>query len=83
MNVALWIVQGVLAVAMLGAGGLKVVTPRTKLAEKMKWASSWSDTNVKLLGLAEVAGAVGLVVPWLTGIVPILTPDRGPSAFSF
>ena len=34
----------------------------------------WSDANVKLLGLAEVLGAVGLIVPWLTGIAPVLTP---------
>jgi hypothetical protein len=74
MNIALWILQGLLAFAMLGAGALKVATPRTKLAEKMKWASSWTDSNVKLLGLAEVAGGIGLVVPWLTGILPILTP---------
>jgi DoxX-like family len=74
MNLVLWIAQGLLAFAMLGAGGLKVATPRVKLAEKMKWAASWSDTNVKLLGAAEVLGAVGLVVPWLTGIAPVLTP---------
>jgi DoxX-like family len=74
MNYALWIVQGLVAFAMLGAGAFKVVTPRLKLAEKQKWAATWSDGNVKLLGLAEVLGAVGLVVPWWTNIAPILTP---------
>jgi len=74
MNVALWIAQGLVALAMLAAGGLKVATPRVKLAEKLKWAATWSDANVKLLGLAEVLGAVGLIVPWLTGIAPVLTP---------
>jgi urea transporter len=74
MNVALWIAQGLVAFAMLAAGGLKVVTPRVKLAEKLKWAATWSDANVKLLGLAEVLGAVGLIVPWLTWIAPVLTP---------
>jgi hypothetical protein len=74
MNTALWVVQGLVAFAMLGAGGLKVATPRLKLAEKFKWAASWSDASVRLLGLAEVLGAVGLVVPWVTGIAPILTP---------
>jgi len=74
MNLALWIVQGLLAAVMLMTGGLKVVTPRVKLAEKFKWAATWTDTNVKLLGLAEVLGAVGLIVPWLTHIVPVLTP---------
>jgi hypothetical protein len=74
MNVALWIAQGLVAVAMLAAGGLKVATPRLKLVEKLKWAASWSDTRFKLLGLAELLGGVGLIVPWLTGIAPVLTP---------
>ncbi len=45
MNVALWIAQGLVGVAMLAAGGLKVATPRLKLIEKLKWAASWSDTR--------------------------------------
>jgi hypothetical protein len=74
MNLALWIAQGLVALAMFAAGALKIVTPRVKLAEKFKWVASWTDARVKLLGLAEVLGAVGLVVPWLTGIAPFLTP---------
>ena len=74
MNLALWIVQSLLAFAMVGAGMMKIVTPHPKLSEKMKWAASWEPGRVKLLGLAEVLGAVGLIVPWATHIVPILTP---------
>ena len=74
MNIALWIVQGLLAFAMIAAGGVKVATPRLKLAEKMHWAKTWSDTNVKLLGSAEVLGGIGMIVPWATGILPVLTP---------
>jgi uncharacterized membrane protein len=74
MNIALWVVQGLLAVAMVMAGAFKVATPREKLAEKLHWAKTWTDANVKLLGLAEVLGGVGLVVPGLTGILPVLTP---------
>jgi DoxX-like family len=74
MNVALWIVQGLLAFALLAAGAVKVVTSHEKLVPRMKWAESWPPIRVKLLGLAEALGAVGLVVPWLTGIVPGLTP---------
>ena len=77
MNTALWIVQALLAFVMLAAGGLKVAVARTKLLDKLKWAATWSDARFKLLGLAEVLGAIGLVVPWLTGIAPVLTPvDR-------
>ena len=74
MNIVLWVVQGLLAVVMALAGAVKVVTPREKLAEKLHWAKTWSDANVKLLGLAEVLGGVGLVAPAATGILPVLTP---------
>lgn len=74
MQIALWIASGLLAFAMVAAGAFKLATPRVKLAEKLKWAQTWSDGNVKLLGLAEVLGGIGLIVPPLTGILPILTP---------
>jgi hypothetical protein len=74
MRIALWVASGLLAFAMVSAGGLKLVTPRVKLSEKFQWAKTWSDRNVKLLGLAEVLGAIGLIAPQVTGILPILTP---------
>ncbi len=74
MNTTLWVVQGLLAFAMFGAGTFKITTPHAKLAEKMKWATTWPPARVKLLGLAQVLGAVGIVVPWATGIAPVLTP---------
>ena len=74
MSLALWIASGLLALAMLAAGVIKLVTPRVKLMEKMKWARTWSDGNVKLLGLAETLGGIGLIVPQATGIVLVLTP---------
>jgi hypothetical protein len=74
MHLALWIIQGLLAFAIGMAGAFKIVTPREKLAEKMHWARTWSDLNVKLLGLAEVLGAIGLIVPGVTAILPVLTP---------
>jgi hypothetical protein len=77
MNLAIWIVQGLLAVMMLGAGMFKIVTPREKLSEKFRWAKTWTDGNVKLLGLAEVLGAAGLVLPGLFHVLPVLTPIAG------
>ncbi len=71
---ALWIIQGLLAVAFIGAGMMKLVTPKEKLVQKMPWAKDVAPASIKLLGLAEILGAVGLVVPWWTGIMPILTP---------
>lgn len=74
MNVALWIASGLLAFAMFVAGSVKLFVPRTKLLDKMKWAASFGDGAFKLLGLAEVLGGIGLVVPHATGILPMLTP---------
>jgi hypothetical protein len=74
MNLALWVAQGVLALVMLGAGSFKLVTPHDRLAQKLKWVVSWPPGRVKLLGAAEVSGAFGVVVPWVTGIGAILTP---------
>jgi DoxX-like family len=75
MNIGLWIVQGLLAFAYVAAGLFKISTPRLKLAEKgMGWTKDFSDTQVKLIGLAELVGAVGLVAPWASGIAPVLTP---------
>jgi len=74
MNIVLWIAQGLLAAAMLAAGTFKIVTPHDKLSEKMKWAVSWPAGRVKLLGAAEVLGAIGCIAPVALGILPILTP---------
>jgi hypothetical protein len=74
MNVALWVLQGLLAFAMAGAGTFKLVTPHDRYAAKMTWAATWPAARVKLLGLAQVLGAMGLVVPWATGVMPVLTP---------
>jgi len=76
MNIALWVLQGLLAFVMLGAGGMKVASPKAKLVAnpKMGWAKDFTEAQIKLIGLAEVLGAVGLIVPWATHILPVLTP---------
>lgn len=74
MNVALWIAAGILAVIFLAAGLTKLTQPREKLAEKMSWTVDSSDSAVKAVGLVEVLGAIGLILPALTGIAPILVP---------
>lgn len=76
MNIALWVLQGLVAFAVLGAGGMKLATPKDKLESKphMEWARDFSAGLIKLIGVAEVLGAIGLVVPWVTGIAPMLTP---------
>jgi uncharacterized membrane protein YphA (DoxX/SURF4 family) len=75
MNITLWIVAGLLAVAFLAAGAMKLAQPKAKLAESgMAWTEDFSDTQVKLIGLVEVLGAIGLILPAALDIAPILTP---------
>jgi len=74
MNTALWIVQIVLAVVFLIAGGLNVVRPWEKLAERAAHDNGFSPRIMRLVGLLEVRGALGVVLPAWTGILPWLTP---------
>ena len=73
MNIALWIVQGLLAAMYLMAGLMK--TFRTaKAREQMPWAKNRSDNFVRFVGTSELLGALGMLLPMLTGILPWLTP---------
>ena len=76
MNIALWAVQALLALVYLAAGGLKVVRPREQLVASgnFDWMKDTSDAGVKAVGAVELLGALGLILPELTGIAPILTP---------
>lgn len=74
MTIALWIVQAVLAAMFALAGISKSTQPKDKLAEKLPWVADFSLPTVRVIGVAELAAAVGLILPALTGIVPVLTP---------
>lgn len=66
----LWTIQGVLALLFLFAGGVKLAAPMAELAQQ----SPLPPLFVKFIGLAEVAGALGLVLPGLLRIGRGLTP---------
>jgi uncharacterized membrane protein YphA (DoxX/SURF4 family) len=75
MNLALWIIAIVLAVAFAGSGLMKLVVPKDKLVTAGQgWAQDYSQTNIRLIGLVEILGAVGLVLPAAVHIAPILVP---------
>lgn len=70
-----WITAGLLAAAMFAAGMMKVMKSRDELkAMQMDWVEDYTDQQVKMIGMAEVVGAVGVIVPAATGILPILSP---------
>jgi uncharacterized membrane protein YphA (DoxX/SURF4 family) len=74
MNIALWIVQALLAIAFGMAGFMKITQPKEKLAAQMGWVEDFTPPTIKAIGVLEVLGAIGLIVPQLTGILPWLTP---------
>jgi len=72
MNIALWIVQALLALLFLFAGGMKLVTPVEEMMKQMPLPlPGWF---VLFTGVVEVLGAIGLILPWLLRIRPGLTP---------
>ncbi|WP_306325186.1 DoxX family protein [Streptomyces venezuelae] len=74
MNVAYWIVAGLLALFYLYGGGLKVVRSRERLLPMMAWVDGTPLPVVRGIGVIEVLGAIGLLLPPLTGIAPWLAP---------
>ena len=75
MNLALWIVAIVLAVVFTGSGLMKQLVPKDKLVTSgQAWAQDVSPNSIRLIGLAEILGAVGLVLPAAVHIATILVP---------
>jgi uncharacterized membrane protein YphA (DoxX/SURF4 family) len=73
VNSSLWIVQVLLALAFLLAGVPKATQPIPALAKRITWANDVPEPLVRLIGVAEILGALGLILPALTGILPWLT----------
>jgi uncharacterized membrane protein YphA (DoxX/SURF4 family) len=74
MNIALWIVQVALALAFGMAGFMKLTQPYEKLSARMAWVNDFSPNIVRAIGLIEILGALGLILPGVTGILPVLVP---------
>ena len=74
MNILLWTLQIVLAVAFGISGLMKLTQHKEQLADQMGWVDDFSPTTVQLIGALELLGAVGLVLPAATGTLAWLTP---------
>ncbi|MFN0062890.1 MAG: DoxX family protein [Myxococcaceae bacterium] len=75
LHIGLWVAQGLLALAFLGSGFMKVMTPFAELIQNpmMGWATQVGPNVVKLAGTSEIFGALGLILPGLTRKSPKLT----------
>lgn len=77
MNLALWIIAGMLAAAYLVGGGGKLILPKEKIAAtgaSARWVDDFGAGSVKAIGALEVLAAVGLILPAMLDIAPGLVP---------
>jgi len=74
MNKALWIVQGLLALLFLFAGGTKLVLPIEEVTAQMSLPVLLPGLFLQFIGMCEVLGAIALILPGLLNIRPGLTP---------
>lgn len=73
MNVVLWVVQALVAAAYILSGSMKAFRPVEQLSKSMAWVSAVPSGLVRFIGIAEVLGAIGLILPMVTNIAPGLT----------
>jgi uncharacterized membrane protein YphA (DoxX/SURF4 family) len=75
MNLSLWIVASVLAAIFAGSGLLKLLVSKDKLVQSGQgWAQDFSPISIRLMGVAEILGAVGVILPAVEHIGPVLVP---------
>lgn len=72
MDIAIWIFSIVLALVFAAAGYMKVFRPIKEL-RSMPWTSGYADRTIRLIGIAEVLGAVGLVAPKATNLFTMVS----------
>ncbi len=80
MNIFLWILQVIVGLMFLAAGGMKVSRPKALLQEQQPWMEDFSQSTVRTIGWLEILGAIGLIVPALTGfgvMVPLAAIGLG------
>jgi uncharacterized membrane protein len=77
LHIALWVAQVLLAVAFGMAGVMKTFMPLEELAQKLPWVAESGAGLVRFIGISELAGALGLLLPAATRIKPILTALAG------
>lgn len=75
MNIALWIIAGLLAAVFLASGASKLFQSTEKLASQgLTWVEDFNAATVQVIGVLEVLAAVGLILPAALGIAPVLVP---------
>lgn len=75
LNTSLWIIQALLAAAFGMAGFMKISSPIEQLAQGgTSFVNEYAESTVRLIGICELLGAIGLILPAALRIKPVLTP---------
>ena len=74
LHITLWVAQVALALMFLMAGFMKLAQPIEELAKSLPWASQVPEAFVRFIGLSELLGGLGLILPAALRIKPVLTP---------
>ncbi|MFZ6758214.1 DoxX family protein [Undibacterium sp. Ji50W] len=70
LRISLWIAQILLAFVFCAAGMTKLTTPIAALSQMMPWTGQYSENFVRIIGLIDIAGGLGMLLPALTRILP-------------
>ena len=73
INISLWIAQGLLAAMFIMAGAMKATQPLEALAESLPWVTTTQLALVRFIGISELLGGIGLLLPSILRIKPSLT----------
>lgn len=77
LNIVLWIAQSLLAAMFLMAGAMKLTSPIETLSESLPWVTAVPAALVRIIGLSELLGGLGLLLPSVLRIKPQLTVWAG------
>jgi drug/metabolite transporter superfamily protein YnfA len=75
MNITLWVGQGLLAVVFAVSGALKSTQSRDRMIETGQTAAKITPLPImRVAGVSELIGVLGVILPWATGVARVLTP---------
>lgn len=77
LNIGLWVVQVLLFGMFLMTGFMKLSQPIAELSNMIPWVAEVPSSMVRFIGISEVLGALGILLPALIRVKPSLTPLAG------
>ena len=73
MDIVIWIIQGIVALLFMMDGIMKVSKSKEELSQKMGWVEKFPKGQLKIIGLLEIIGSIGIVLPMILSILEELT----------